>query len=740
MKLTDEELIAAIESEESLTHDEHAGQLQQERADALDRYKGALLGNEEEGRSAVVDRTILDTIEWIMPSLIRIYLGGDELGKFAATGPEDEQAAEMETEICNWYLTEKNDYFSQISAILKDALLLKNGYGVAYWNTRNDTMTETYQGLADEELAMLMQDQEVTVVEHTERPDPVSGAMLHDVKVEMKKSDEYVSVESIAPDEIKVSRRHRWTSLIDADFVQWQRRITIGQARAEGFDIPDDAPGYEDTRVESVARERFIDLTDLQDQTADPSRKLILLKDTYIRIDLRGKGTPQLWRVVYVRGATKPVLKEEADIIPFAAFSPIIYPHSHIGMSVYDLIADLGIIKTTLLRQYLDGVYLANSQQYVVDVNRVNIDDFLVSRPGGIKRVEGEVMGAVMPLPSNDVGQVALGGLEYLDSVKEARTGVTRYSAGLDANTLNKTATGVQAIQSAANQRIELIARTLASGFRDLMLVIHTLVCKHSTKPIQVKLKGQWQAIDPRTWRKRTDFQITVGLGTGNPEQQMAKLQAIAQFMAQGAQMGLCGPEEFYNWGREFLKAAGYKNSNKFIHDPPKDQNGNVIPPQPPPNPLVEAEKAKAQAQLPIKQIEVQAESAQKEADRNFELAKLKMQLDSNERIAAMNNAAKTDLELAKMAEERALQLHVADRESQHKDKALELERSRLQMDAMNHASDRADRAKPPKEEDGGKVTDALAQTVAALHQSVTAPREAVRDASGRLIGVRVAQ
>jgi hypothetical protein len=223
-------------------------------------------------------------------------------------------------------------------------------------------------------------------------------------------------------------------------------------------------------------------------------------------------------------------------------------------MSVYDLINDLGDIKTSLQRQFLDGVYQANSGQFLIDVDRVNVDDFLVTRPGGIKRVQGSVEGAVMPLPVNDASGIALQGLEYIDGVKEARTGVTRYSAGLDANTLNKTATGVQAIQSAANQRIEMIARTLASGFKDLFLIIHALTCKHSTKPIQIKLKGEWQAIDPRSWKKRTDFQISVGLGTGNPEQQIQKWQMLIGVMMQGAQLDLCGPREFYNAGASYSR------------------------------------------------------------------------------------------------------------------------------------------------------------------------------------------
>jgi hypothetical protein len=419
---------------------------------------------------------------------------------------------------------------------------------------------------------MLASDPEVTVVEHTEYPDPLYAAMppqvgpdgmpmqptlLHDIKVERKKACEFVGVESIPTDEVVVSRRHRWTSLANADFVQWRRRVTIGQLRSEGFDVPDDVQEYTELEDERESRERFWGSHKDDDETGDVTRRVVMCKDTYVRLDLRDEGTPQLWRVVIIDGMSTPVLKEEADCIPIAGFSPIIYPHSHVGTSVYDLVTDLSLIKTVLQRQFIDGVFLQNSGRMAANVDAVNMDDLLVSRPGGIVRVQGDPSGALFPLQTPDAGPTILSALEYMEGVKEGRTGVTRYSAGLDANTLNKTATGVQAIQSAANQRIELIARTLAGGFRDLFLIVHTLLSKHSTKPLQIKLRGQWQAIDPRAWAKRTDFSISVGLGTGSPETQMQKLMLIGQVMQQGQALGVVGPEQFLNWFDDLCKAAG---------------------------------------------------------------------------------------------------------------------------------------------------------------------------------------
>lgn len=665
MKLTDAELIAALEGEEAMSLDSSVGELATQRADALDRYRGAPLGNEVEGRSQVVDRSIMDTIEWIMPSLTRIYMGGDEIGKFDPRGPEDEEPAKAETDVCNWYLEAKNDTFSHVQATLRDALLLKNGYMVGLWRKRYDTMSETYTGLSEEEAAMLAQDPEVTVVEHTETPNPISlpgqePQMLHDLTVEMKTCEEFVQVESIPPDELLISKRHRWTSLIDCDFVEWVRRnVTIGELRAEGFEIADDEPGDDPMPLEETSRDRFVSnpLNNRQDVSPDPSRRVVTFRDAYYKIDLRGTGMPQLWRVARVSGSKKLALKEEANTIPFAAFSPLVYPHSHIGTSVYDLIADIGIIKTTLQRQLLDGLYLQTSGRVGVDINKlVNLDDLLVSRPGGIVRFDGDPNAAMFPIASNDTSAAALGGLEYMESQKEGRTGVTRYSAGLDANTLNKTATGVQAIQAAANQRIELIARTLAGGFKDLFLIIHALASKHSTKALQIKLKGKWVQVDPRQWKKRTDFSISVGLGTGTPEQQVQKLMMLGPMFSQGMQMGLAGPMEAFNYGSEIWKAAGYKNPERFIHPPPMapktgpdgqpvmgpDGKPVMEPKMPPPqkDPLVQAQEVKTQGELQQSQMKHQAEAQKFQAEQAAKPAEAQMQVQ----IAQMEGAIKVQI------------------------------------------------------------------------------------------------
>lgn len=765
-KLRDEEIIAALESEEANAIDGLAGALAADRSRALDRYRGIDADHPvEEGRSDVVSRDVTDTIESIMPSITRVFMGGEDIGQFQPRGPEDEEAAKAETEVCNWYIQEKNDAFSIVGSTLRDALLLKNGYMVAFWRTKSDTMTEIHTGQSEEELAMLMQDPEVTVTEHTAYPDPIAPdprygpaldpmqplpppPQLHDVKIERKKPEEYVGVESVPPDELLISRRHRVTSLMDCDFVEWKRKVSIGQLRAEGFDVDLEELG-DDSDLDSqqkIARERYQETSGIGESddssNLDPSRRQVVFRDAYMRVDMKGDGTPQLWRLARVSGSRKFAIKEEADIIPFAGFSPTIYPHSHVGTSVFDQVDDIGEIKTQLQRNLLDGQYLALSGQMAIDTTRAEVDDWLVARPGGIKRFTGNPNEACFPVPFADTSSGTLEALNYADRVKIARTGVSGANDAIEANTLNKTATGVQAQQSSNNMRIELIARTLAGGFRDLFLIVHALALKHSTKQLQIKLKGKWTPVSPREWTRRTDFVISVGLGTGTPEAQMAKLMAMAPIMQQGQALGLVGPDELHNYACELWKAAGYRVYNRFLKEPQKDpQTGQSVLPPPPPPEAVQVEQmrqqgAQAMAQMKhqadqmleqgkamLKQKELELQAMLKKADQEGALA---LQQSNDQRQSALDTQKATLDAQFKQAELDSKE-RIADRNNLT---SLEIARIGAGLD------DGTALAKAQAEAAGfGPVVELLSKAVEHL-ASQNGPKRIVRDQSGRAVGV----
>jgi hypothetical protein len=207
------------------------------------------------------------------------------------------------------------------------------------------------------------------------------------------------------------------------------------------------------------------------------------------------------------------------------------------------------------------------------------------------------------PLPASSFGMV-----EYMDSMKEKRTGITAYNQGLDSNSLNKTATGVAQIMNAAQQRIELVARTFAeTGVKELFMLVHHLVRTTLTKPDIVRMRNKWVEVDPREWKARKDLSISVGLGAGNKDQQLTHLMSILQMQKEAIQIGITSPEKIYNALAKLTQNAGFKNPEEFWVNP-----ANSPPPQPQ-GPSIEEQAI--QAQKEIDAMKVQGENARKAAE-----------------------------------------------------------------------------------------------------------------------------
>ena len=618
-KLQDMEIIARVEAEESMAYGVNDSSLSNDRASAIDYYLGQPFGNEEEGRSQVISYDVQDTIEAALPQLLKVFVAGDKVVQFDPKGPEDQDAAEQETDYINHVVMEKNNGFNIFYVWFKDALLSKNGYVKVYSEDEEEVEEYDYKGLTDAQLQMLASEDKTEVLEHTAYPDPsvnmdamyqqamangvdpatVQQPMLHDVKLKVTEKKTEIHIQNVAPESIMVSVEVTGPNLSNARFVQHREVMQLADI-AEAFDKPLEyikgiMSDLRDTfEEESNARDIYDEEYDRAIESGEA-----LVKDTYIKID------GERYRVVILGNTI--LYKEKTEVVPFACITPMIMPHRHIGRSYADLTMDIQLIKSTLIRGQLDNMYLANNGRYAIS-DRVNLDDMLTSRPGGIVRVEGDPGSGIMPLSHPPLPASSFGMVEYMDSMKEKRTGVTAYNQGLDANSLNKTATGVAQIMNASQQRIELVARTFAeTGVKELFKLVHRLVRTTLTKPDIVRMRNKWVEVDPREWEDRNDLSISVGLGAGNKDQQLAHLMSILNMQKEAIQIGLTSPEKIYNALAKLTQNAGFKNPEEFWTNPAStpEQEGQQNKPS-------EAE-IMVQGQLQIEQQKAQAQMMQEQ-------------------------------------------------------------------------------------------------------------------------------
>src|ERR1700742_2537341 len=106
-----------------------AARLMEDRADAMDYYLGDMRKDmpAQEGPSRAVSTEVADTIEGLMPSLMDIFAGSDEVVRFEPVGPEDEAAAAQETDYVNHVFMQQNPGLVLLYSFIKDALLSNVG-------------------------------------------------------------------------------------------------------------------------------------------------------------------------------------------------------------------------------------------------------------------------------------------------------------------------------------------------------------------------------------------------------------------------------------------------------------------------------------------------------------------------------------------------------------------------------------------------------------------------------------
>ena len=632
-KLSDIEFQSIVRNEIEQALGYYDTEFSQDRIEAMNYYLGEQFGNEQVDRSQVVSTEVSDTIEQIMPSMMRIYTQSDEYVRFTPRGPEDVRAAEDASNYVNWIINTDNSGFSIMHNWFKDALMLKLGVVKFYLDETADVSTEEYEGLSEEELVMMLNDEEVEVVEQDQRvvgedmmlPDGnlIPAPIVYDVKLKRTNVESRIQIDNIPPEEFLINKRAK--SLKDASFVCHRTTMTVSDLVEMGYDQDEveEYAGYTDIETSEERQVRFQDLeSNSEFDTMDASMKEVLVTESYIKVDYDGDGIAEYRRVLTIGDGYKILDNEETDIMPFAILSPILMPHRAIGRSVAELVMDVQLIKSTLMRQLLDNIYNTNNSRTIAVEGQVNLDDLLTNRPGGVVRTRAP--GMVQALPVADVSSAVFPALNYMDSVKEQRTGLSRQSMGLDADALQSTtAVAVNAMQSAAQGKIEMIARVFAeTGVKDLFRGLLHLVTKYQSKPQMIRLNNEFVQMDPREWSNMYDMQINVGLGTGQAAEQIGKLLNIAAKQEQimqtmGPNNPMVSPTEYRNTLAKVAELSGFKNPTEFFKDP---RNAPPPPPQQPPvDPRIQMEQQKMQADMQL---------AQQKAANDLELQREKIQIE----------------------------------------------------------------------------------------------------------------
>lgn len=635
-KIISESEVKAIVQAEIANADGYDGTIvSSDRAENFNAYMGRPYGNEVEGRSKVVDRAVMQNVEGQMPSYMRIFTSGEDVVSFEPSNEQNVEMAKQATEYVNYIWNADNHGFRILYEWVKDCLISKVGIIKIYWDETPKTKRKRYAGLDAASFAKEVTPDDVEVSEHTENDDDT-----HDVVLTSKKPGGKVCILNVPPEEFLISKDAR--NIEDARLVGHGRYRTISDLRQDGFpeEKVKDLAGGDDANSaggEELVRNTVEDATSLSEDSAmDPAMRTVRVIEAYIKIDVDGDGIAEM-RKVTVAGPGYTVLSNEAweGPRPFATITPIIMPHRFWGMCPTDNSKGTQLIKTVMFRQLLDFYYLGNNPREEVDDSRIkDPDELLNSAPGRKIRVSPGNGPAIVPIPTQNIGAQIIEGLNYLDTVDEANTGVSDRTQGLDNDTLDETATKSRQMMSAAMGKQELMARVMAeTGLKSAFRLILKLVCMYQKQPRSVKLSDGWADIDANGWDDDMELKVSVGLGMGDREQQLMSATMVGKSQQVLLPLGYISSNDLKASCELGLNGLGLKGVDRFYTFPEGEAGDQIIKLPPPgkagPDPQVEMQKAQIKAQTDIKTTEMDNAADRETSILDFQLEKKKIEMEA---------------------------------------------------------------------------------------------------------------
>lgn len=599
------------------------GEFQEANEDYLKRYLAEPYGDEVEERSHAISTDVADVVEADMPSLARIFLGSGDILTFEAstTNPQEEQEADEKTKYINWLVRRQPNSFKLIHDWIKDAEIQKTGVVKYFIDEEVKTEEHEFTGLDEMEYAEAqesLQGPNITV-EEVEQSTNEDGTF--DLKFRTTRKTQKTRIINVPTENFLISR-----NAIDKDsapLVGDTMVKTRGELLAEGYPRKlvaklqleggkKDAGNLKNIRFEDEGGENLE-----AGAYAEWASEEVELSDLYVLVDYDGDGIAERRHIL--KSGDVILENDPFDHVPYAMLSAILMPHKAIGRSRAEITMQTQRIKTVLLRQTLDNVYMANNGRNVIH-NDVNLDDLLTVRPNGVVRLEDGSnilpQQAVFPLTTEFVGDKSLTIMQYMDQARAQTTGSLMASQGLDADKLaQETATRFEGVQDNSAAKVELVARVMAeTGFRQLFEGLAWMVSKYQDTATEFRVLGKPLTVNPANWKHSHSVVSSVGLGAGTNEKTVANKTAIYQMQQQLKQLQspLVDDKKIYNTLADILQALDMPSISDHFNDPenPDDlilaENEQLRAMlmqlqeqvQALQNPLAEAEGIKAQAKL----------------------------------------------------------------------------------------------------------------------------------------------
>jgi hypothetical protein len=650
-------------------------ELRADRERALLYFKGDVSADIPSlpNRSSAVSSDVSDAIETLLPDLIEIFIGGDDVVSFIPQKATDVEAAKQETAYLHHVAFQENPGFLNIYTAIKDALLLKTGVFHWEWEEEIEEQVEDFTGKNAVELQLAAQDGQISnVKDETPDIDIRTGEKTFSFTVTRTKDKSRAKYWAIAPDDFAATSDT--VNIAETTYCCERQRPRVQDLIAIGFDedkvraLP--SYGADENQVMEQARDtagEHISSGGGADDTSDDLRQVEIRKHC---IRTLGEGNKlELWCIYTDEQAVTEIYREKITAIPYAVGSPYLVAHRLIGRSVADLLIEVMKLKTAFIRMVADSGYFAVNQRFEIadtGANSFTLSDLLRNEP--MVPVRSKTGNAIRPINAGGLSFDAYKALEYFSTVAESRTGVVRNAQGLNPDTLHDTAKGAMMLLSAAQKRTRMIARVLAETLiKPLFLGLHQIIRENGKAASEAQLLGKWVQVDPTKWAERNAMTVEVGLGAAGKDAEIAAINSIAEDMKHivevqgGAQGPLVTLENVYKVATDKAKKLGVRAPEEYYTDPKSPEGQAAIQAMAnKPDPETAKLAAESQLQQSKQQGEMQLGAAKVAAEKEIQNNKSQMQALADQHKQQLEH----ERELQKQADAMALeQLKLASEE-----------------------------------------------------------------------------
>ena len=581
-KISDEQLLNIINADIQKANQYYENHIKPRIEQNIQLYKGdenyyKKLMPEISKKSKFVSTDIADVVEAVMAQLMKIFFGSQEVITIQGRTAEDEEPARILQMLCNYQINRLNDGFMKFYRWFKDALYKDFGVMKITWDRQYET-DEYEDTLSIDELNALQANPNVKILETEdlgEQPD-ANGLLkqIYRVRYELKRVIKNQPVFEVVPyyeflfDPTAINQNdmryavHR--KLVTVDYLRKKQDDWIYKNVDKAVEVGNTDDNFFTDNIENMNKGMQMAVNSGGDQ--NKARDFVTLYEYWGQIDIDGDGRLENIVCTVVNNTIISLQENTLGAIPFAILSPIIENDSPIGKGFASMLAQIQNMKTMLVKELAYNVALANDGRMLINQDFVNLNDLF----GNAKyiRTKGNMplQQIAMPIPLGNIHQATFTALEYFDTVKENRSGITRYNQGLDAKSLNRTATGVSLIMQASTQRLELIARVFAeTGIKrfyrllvgyNLRFIDEEQVIRLTNHPLEIR----------DDFEGKFDYIVNAGVGVSHRQETLEQLQQLLQIQTQILMpLKLVEPQHIWNTVAKMLEITGFKDVERYM-------------------------------------------------------------------------------------------------------------------------------------------------------------------------------